>query len=79
MISKSVLFWNLVSQINSKWILQNRWGNKNEVLSNIQHKYMNDLLYPHLYLIYIWKYICIKKSSTFANPMMEKPGNWIKF
>ena len=34
-----VLFWNSISRINSKSTLQNRWGNKNEVLSNISHKY----------------------------------------
>ena len=37
---------------------------------------MNDRLYSHLYLIYILKKIfSLKKSSIFANLLMEKPGN----
>ena len=37
---------------------------------------MNDRLYSHLYLIHILKKIfSLKKSSIFANLLMEKPGN----
>ena len=38
-ISIFVLFWNSISRINSKSTLQNRWGNKNEVLNKILHEY----------------------------------------
>ena len=41
--------WN---QLNSNSTLQNKWGNKNDVLGNILHKYIQIInrLYSHLYL-----------------------------
>ena len=36
---------------------------------------MNNRLYSHSYL-HLKKNIYIKKSSTFANLLMEKPDNW---
>ena len=35
---------------------------------------MNNRLYPHLYL-HLKNIFTLKKSSTLANPLMEKPGN----
>ena len=39
----------------------------------------NVCVYIYIYIIYIYIYIYIytlKKSSTFANLLMENPGNW---
>ena len=64
------------------WNLWNRWptkwGNKNKVLSNILNKYwkiLKNCLYAHLYL-QLNSIFILKKSSTFANLLMEKKGNW---
>ena len=48
--------------------MQNKWGNKNEVLSDILHKYiwMNNRLNSHLH-IHWKKLFTLKKPSTFAN------------
>ena len=36
---------------------------------------MNNRLYSHLHL-HLKNVFTFKKSSTFANLLMEKPGNW---
>ena len=91
MISKLVLFWisrSISISLTSVrfceicWIylnstLRNSRGSKNKVLSNILHKYvyMNNRSFTHLYLY--WKNLFrIKKSTAFANLLMEKPDNW---
>ena len=53
-ISIFVLFWNSISRISSKSILQNRRGN-NLLQVTYYGNVMNDCLYSHIYLIYIWK------------------------
>ena len=37
---------------------------------------MNKRLYSHLY-IHLKNILTLKKSATFANMLMEKPGNWL--
>ena len=63
--------WNLWN----RWLT--KWGNKNKVLTNILHKliYIKNCLYWHLYL-QLRNIFTLKRSSTFANLLMEKPVNW---
>ena len=53
-----------------------KWGKKYKVLSNILHKYIyENCLYSHLYL-QLKNIFTFKKSSTFPNLLIKKPGNW---
>ena len=65
-----LMLWN---QLNSNSRLQKKWDNKNEFLSNILRKHLNEqsfiLTYLHLKNIFT-----LKRSCTFANLLMEKPG-----
>ena len=55
--------------------MQNRWGNKNEVLSNILHKYNEwSFILTFIFNLHLKNIFTLKKSSTFANLLMEKPG-----
>ena len=60
-----LVLWN---QLNSNSTLQNRWRSKNEILSNILDKYIYIYIYIYIYTL--------KKSSTLASLLMEKPGKW---
>ena len=72
-----VLFWNSSSRIISRLTLQNRWGNKNEVLSNILHKYIEWLfILIFIFNLHLKNIFIFKKSSRFAYLLKEKPGNW---
>ena len=72
-----VLFWNSISRIISKSTLQNRWGNKNEVLSNILHKYNEwSFILIFIFNLHLKNMFTLKKSSRFAYLLMEKPDNW---
>ena len=69
-----LVLWN---QLNSNLTLQNRWGNKNEILRNTLDKYVqiNSRLYSHIYL-HSKNTHTLKKSSTLATLKMEKQANW---
>ena len=72
-----VLFWSSISRIISKSALQNRWDNKNEVLSNILHKYNEwSFILIFIFNLHLKNIFTLKKSSRFAYLLMEKPGNW---
>ena len=58
------LFWNSISRINSKSTLQNRWGNKYKVLSNILHK-TNEWSFILIFIfnLHLKNMFTLKKSS----------------
>ena len=73
----SVLFWNSISRIVSKSTLQNRWGNKNEVLSNILHKDNEwSFILVFIFNLHLKNMFTLKKTSRFAYLLIEKPDNW---
>ena len=72
-----VLFWNSISRIISKSTLQNWWGNKNEVLSNILHKHIEwSFILIFIFNFHLKNMFTLKKPSRFVYLLMEKPGNW---
>ena len=68
------VLWN---QLNSNSTLQNKWGNKNKILSIILRKYikMNYRLYSHLYL-HLKDIFALKNSFTFSFKNSFTCVNW---
>ena len=57
--------------------MQKRWGNKNKVFSNMPHKYNAlSFILTFIFNLHLKNIFTLKKSSTFAYLLKEKPGNW---
>ena len=54
--------------------MQNRWSNKNKVLSNMQHKYEWSFILTFIFNLHLKNTFTLKNSSTFAYLLKEKPG-----
>ena len=57
--------------------MKKKLGNKNEVLSNILHKYNEwSFVFTFIFNINLKNIFTLKNPSTFDNQLIQKPGNW---